>query len=210
MQECEESLHLCRVLVSKGTLFFETGDVEGALKVAAEALKGITREAAPWLYLCAAHNIADYLAELGRHAEAREVIASHRDLYEAFRDDAINLRRVWIEGKIDRMEGRYADAEKRFTEAKTRFVETGLGYDAALVSLDLALLYLEIGERQRVRRVAEEMVAVFMAEDIHREAAAAVILFQEAARQEAVTVPMIAELVAYLRRVRGRPKEQVS
>jgi len=51
--------------------------------------------------------------------------------------------------------------------------------------------------------VAEEMYPLFEAEDIHPEAAAALLLFQEAARQEVVTAERVEELLAYLKRARA-------
>ncbi len=49
------------------------------------------------------------------------------------------------------------------------------------------------------------MHVLFEAEDIHREAAATLLLFQEAARQKAVTAELIEDLNAYLRRARRDP-----
>ena len=80
----------------------------------------------------------------------------------------------------------------------------GIGYDAAMVSLDLALLYLQDGRTGEVRRVAEEMVTIFSAQDIHREATAALLLFQDAARREAVTAEMVREVAGALEAARGR------
>ena len=79
----------------------------------------------------------------------------------------------------------------------------GIGYDAAMVSLDLALLYVQEGRTGEVRRVAEEMVPVFAAQDVHREAMAALRLFQEAARREEVTAGLVREVVGFLKAARG-------
>ena len=53
-------------------------------------------------------------------------------------------------------------------------------------SLDLAVLYLRLGRRAEVRRLAEEILPLFKAQDVHREALAALTLFQEAARQDSL------------------------
>ena len=47
------------------------------------------------------------------------------------------------------------------------------------------------------------MVPIFSAQDVHREATAALLLFQDAARREAVTVR---EVGAYLEAARGNPE----
>lgn len=209
-RQCGEFGQYHRVLVTKGMVQLEAGDLVGALANTREALAGINRQTDPWLYLCAAHNIATYLTELGRYDEARDTIWRHLDLYASFAGHVIHWRRLWIEARIERAEGRIGAAEARLCEVKERFAETGHGYDAALVSLDLALIYLETGRHEQVRRTAEAMANVFMAEDIHREAVAAVHLFQEAVRQDAVTASMLLELIAYLKRIRGAQGEAVS
>jgi len=43
------------------------------------------------------------------------------------------------------------------------------------------------------------MIPIFQSQDIHREALAALVMFQEAARREAVTLAFVERLAAYLR-----------
>lgn len=50
------------------------------------------------------------------------------------------------------------------------------------------------------------MLPVFEAQDIHREAFAALLLFQEAARTEQVTVAFLQELTTYLQAARTDPE----
>ena len=59
-----------------------------------------------------------------------------------------------------------------------------LAYDAALVHLDLSLLLLDEGRTGGVRQVAEEMLWIFHAQGVQREALAALRVFYEAARRE--------------------------
>ena len=86
------------------------------------------------------------------------------------------------------------------------FIEEGIPYDTALVSLDLALLYARQRRTADLKRLAEEMVPIFSAQDVHREATAALVLFQDAARREAVTAEMVREVAAFLEAARGRPE----
>lgn len=57
-----------------------------------------------------------------------------------------------------------------------------------------------------MRRIAEEMVPIFAAQDVHREALAALALFQEAARQDQLTVEKVREVTDYLRTARREPE----
>lgn len=56
-----------------------------------------------------------------------------------------------------------------------------------------------------VQRTAEEMLPIFQAQDVHREALAALQLFQEAARRQELTVGKALEVAAYLREARSEP-----
>ncbi len=75
-----------------------------------------------------------------------------------------------------------------------------MGYDAAMISLDLAILYLMEGRVADVQRLAEEMLPIFQAQDVNREALAALRLFQEAARRQELTIEKVRELASWLRR----------
>lgn len=75
----------------------------------------------------------------------------------------------------------------------------------ALASLDLAFVYLEQGRSAELKGLAEELALIFEANDIHREALAALMLFQESVRQERVTSAYLVRLHKYLERSRHRP-----
>ena len=85
------------------------------------------------------------------------------------------------------------------------FLQEGSGYDAAIVSMDLALLYLRQGRPAELKALAKEMLPIFRSQDIHRETVAALVLFQEAAREEQVTAAFVRELIAYLDAARHDP-----
>ncbi|MEA2601731.1 MAG: hypothetical protein QOF89_2723 [Acidobacteriota bacterium] len=103
------------------------------------------------------------------------------------------------------LRGDTGTAERLFLETRDGFVRQGIGYDAAMVSLDLARVYLKEGRTADVQRLAGEMVAIFEAQEVHREATAALLLFQDAARREEVTAGLVRELALYLEAVRADP-----
>jgi len=75
-----------------------------------------------------------------------------------------------------------------------------------LVSLELAVLYLEDGRTTEVQLLARQMAPIFQAQGVHGEALAALKLFREAAEHEAVTVEFARRLVAYLHRAQHNPQ----
>lgn len=80
-----------------------------------------------------------------------------------------------------------------------------IDYDMALVSLDLAVIYLEQGHTQKVKELAREMRPIFYREQVHREALAALKLFCESAAQETATAGLARQLLSYLNRARHYP-----
>lgn len=199
-----------RILVRKGMILYHAGEPARAIPVAESAVSYLDPTSDPKLHLCAQHNLATYLAESGRLSEASQCLDRNAPLYNRFADAWTQLRRQWLRGKIAFGLGDAKLAEELFTEVRQSFLRIGLGYDAALAGLDLALLYVQQGRTAEVKRLAEEMVPVFMAQDVHREATAALLLFQEAARKEAVSAAMLAELVSYLRRVESHPQDSAA
>lgn len=75
----------------------------------------------------------------------------------------------------------------------------------AMVSLDLALVYAKQGRTAELQQLAEEMHAIFESQEIHREAFAALLLFQEAAREERLTVERVEGFIRYFKKARVNP-----
>nr|HRC86893.1 hypothetical protein [Thermoanaerobaculia bacterium] len=209
-RSCGDASQAARILVKRGFVYYEAGQPERAVEVTRQALPSIDGARDPRLLLCAQHNLVWFLEQAGRLEEARQLLDQVQSLYDQFGDPGTQLRRQWVVGRIARGLGERERAEQALTATRLGFLSQGLGFDSALVGLDLALLYIELGRPNEVKRLAEEMVPIFLMQDIHREATAALLLFQEAARQEAATVPMVAQLIAYLERVRKGSKDLVS
>lgn len=187
-----------------GHLCYVRGDLAKAIEHTREAAEAVpVREER--LYLYANHNLALYLCEAGRYTAAAEALRDLQELYAKFPDRFTQLRHLWLEAKILTGLGQQEGAERVFAQVRDGFLAESLGYDAALVSLDLALLYARQDRREELRQLAEEMHPIFAAEDIHREAMAALLLFQESARRDALTLDSIEDLAAYLRAARANP-----
>lgn len=200
-ERIEATALVTKVLINKARVLYNAGDPDRAIAAVESAFTFLDPTSDPNLRLCAEHNLAMYLAESGRLEDAAVRLEGNGPLYDQFASDLTQLRRRWLQGKIAFGLGDHASAEALLTEVRQGFLRDGLGYDAALAGLDLALLYVQENRTAEVKRLAEEMVPIFMAQDVHREATAALLLFQEAARLEAVSATMLAELVSYLRRV---------
>lgn len=67
-------------------------------------------------------------------------------------------------------------------------------------------VYLKEARLAEVQELAAEMVEIFQALNVQREATAALILFRDAAGKEAVTEDLLQRLQEYLKKARVNPK----
>jgi len=210
------SVEEARVLVKLAMSFEIQGKTEMAIETVEMALLSLTPERTLRLYVCARFNLAWYLTTLREYQEAERLLAEDQKHYRRLRESWTELRLSWLIGRIDAGRGETEAAERAFLVARDGFIAQGIGYDAAMISVEeLAPLYLKQGRTAEVKRLSEEMLPIFAAADVHREALAALIIFVEAAEREEVTLTMAEKIARYLRDARVDPsrrfaKEEVS
>jgi len=202
-RRCEDD-HLCgKALIMRGFLLGVANDPEAAIRHLTEGLAKVDPETDPRLVIVAQHNLTLFLAEGGRYREAMRLLESARPLYHQVGDQMSLLRLRWVEGKIASALGHFNEAEELLRGVQAELIERELGYDAALLSLDLATIYASQGRSAEMRRLAEEMIPIFKSRDIHREAIAALFVFQKAAEMERVTLGLIRDVTSYLKESRA-------
>lgn len=167
-----------RALIKLGAVCHHQDQGEQAIEATRTALELLSPDAEPRLHLCAHYNLAYFLTYAGRYDEAEDLLEAGASLYRRFNEPWTDLRVLWLRGDIAAGRGDTAAAEEAYRQTRDGFIAEHQGYDAALVSLDLAELYLKAGRTADVRRLAEEMVAIFQSEDLHRESLAALHLFR--------------------------------
>jgi hypothetical protein len=159
----------------------------------------------PRLLAYARYNLLACLIRSGREDEAERLLPEVRLLFRDLGQSVNQIRLRWAEGLIDLGMNRPGPAEAAFREVQREFLDRGMGYDAALVSLDLALLYAREGENVALKRLALELMPVFTSREIHREATAALLVFQHACEEERASTDLVRHLAAFLwREKRGR------
>jgi len=94
------------------------------------------------------------------------------------------------------------EAPHLHADVQVRALDVGVGkeLDVALVSLDLASLLWEEGRTEELKELAGEMVVLFESREVHREALAALLLFQQACMEERLTGELIRQVAGQLRR----------
>lgn len=187
-------------LLKKAKILEETGDLEAAVDLLRKAAEKIDPARSERLSVYALHNLVWTLTTAGRHDEAMEMLPGVQERFRRFARPMDFLRLRWAEGRLATGLGRRDEAEMTFLAVRQEFLRHGMGYDAALVSLDLAILYAQDRRTEELKRLSAEIGPIFEARDVHREALAALVLFREACQDERLTPQLAAEIAGTLQR----------
>ena len=190
-------------LLKKAKILEEMGRIGRAIKLLSKSAREGEVAHDQRFFAYARFNLLGCLALAERYDEAAELLPEVRSLFAAW-DEPMNLLRLrWTEAKIARGQGRIEEAEAAFLGVRSTFVERGMTFDAALVSLDLALVYLREGKLADLKKLAGDLVLLFESRDVHREALGSLYLFQRACDEERLTEQAVGRLVERLRRERS-------
>jgi tetratricopeptide (TPR) repeat protein len=205
IQMDQEHTQAGRLLLKRAKVLEEMDRHEEAIEDLRRAAAWIDPEREPRLHWNQRFNSLVILVHLGRYEEAEAGLPEVRDLAERVGKKLNTLRVRWLEGLtaagLERMEEAIAALE----EVRREFAARGIAIDTALVSLDLAVIYLKQGRTAEVKELAAEMVAIFRAQRVQQEALAAVLVFQKAADRERATVDQARRLAGYLRQAQHDP-----
>jgi hypothetical protein len=142
------------------------------------------------------------LCKQERYADAGALLEKIREFAVQDASELKLIRVGWLTSKVAAGLGRLEEAIAGLEQVRRDFTVRGLPYEAALSSLDLALLWLKAGRRNEVRSLALAMAWIFRAKKIGREALAALRLFCEAAHEDAVTEELTQQVIAEIEKVK--------
>lgn len=205
--------HVAWTEVLEAQILAEQGNRKRSAAQLERFLKRVTPEqVGEVIYVAAVQHLITTLAELGRGPQARKWL-SHLDevlaVYAVYRDPLNMARYRWTRGLVHQALGDLELAAVAYRQVQKTFVEHQIGYDAALASLDLAAVLLDLGESAAALQLAEEMVPIFRSLQIEREAVAAALLFVESLRREQATAAAARAVAKKLReaaQVPGAPR----
>jgi tetratricopeptide (TPR) repeat protein/transcriptional regulator with XRE-family HTH domain len=201
----DQALAICpptssgRILVKKAKTLEEADEYEEAIAILQEALPRVGHGDAA-LRFALLFNLAENLHHVGHHAEAEPLLAEVRELAERFDKDLHRVRLRWLAGRVAAGLGRVEEAIAALREVRDAFIARGIPYDAALATLELAVLLAEQGRTAEVKRLAGETEPIFKTQGVERERLGALRLFCQAAGRERLTADLARRLLTDLRR----------
>lgn len=200
-REIGDTHSLASTLVQKAIATQYAGDPEEAVRLLNHAIPLIDHEEDPHLLLAACHNLANCYIALDRPDQGLAIYFKARELYSEFRHQIIQLRAAWQEGQILRDLGHLRAAETALLKARKGFLSRGLAYEVAVVSLDLSVIYVKLGESEELKQTVAETMPIFRSLRVGREALGALIQLQKVADQEQHALELIRSVATRLQDV---------
>lgn len=194
-----------KILLSKASILQVLGNPEASAEALREAAPWVDARAEPRLAFLLRFTLVANLCQAGRTREARELMPSVRTIAEGLGEPIDLTRVVWLDGKILAAENRTAEARTALEHVARDFTARELAYDAALVSLELAIILLSENHSAEVRSIAAGLIWVFRSQGIHREALAALRVFVEAAKKHTATSELARRILSFLNRAQADP-----
>jgi tetratricopeptide (TPR) repeat protein len=191
-----------RAQIMKGFTLEVMGEYDRAIETLLEAVPLVERDEDTRLGNILSLNLAVNFCHIGRYAEATDMAQKVRDVATAMGDEIGVLRTVWLRGRIAAATGSPEEARVLLEQARQEFAARSMWYDVALALLDESILLLEGGRTAEVRTLAQGLAEVFNSEGVHREALAALRLFQEAAERETASADLARRVLRFLFRAR--------
>jgi tetratricopeptide (TPR) repeat protein len=197
---------LAGALVQKAIAYIYAGQPGDAIPILNRTISLIDVEQDPHLLLATCHNLVRCYIDLARPEQALSIYFETRDLYREFDDAIILLRTGWQEGQLLRDLGHLRAAEAALAHAREGFCRHELLYEAALVSLDLAAVYVKLGDSEKLEQTVAETVPIFQSLGAGREALATLLQLRQLAdhgRQAFELIRLLSSQIEQLGRKAG-------
>lgn len=171
-----DSRRSVETMITLSLVYREVGGPERAIWLLREASELPLAASDARLRLTIHHNLAMCLVDAGKFLDAEGVLLHNRELYDRLKTPWTDLHRNWIEAILARELGRTEQAETLLIRVRDSSVEHGRTADAALATLEMALLYSQAGRAAEAAEPARTALGMFSALGVPRDALAAFIL----------------------------------
>jgi tetratricopeptide (TPR) repeat protein len=192
----EDQNVIAKLVLGKAKVLEEKNEHEAAVEVLKGAADTIQVENDPRLALCLEHNLVWLLASTGKALEARLRFPALANLSRSGGDVLDLLRLGWVEARIALGLGELEEAAGILDRVRHGFEKENMGFDAALVTLELAIICVRQGHHSDVSALAADALPLFQSNGIEREALAALALFKEAADANRLTVELAEQVLS--------------
>jgi hypothetical protein len=191
-----EREELGRCLLKQGIFTGYAGRAEEALRLVFESLRLIEGDVD---LACQAVQAAGHFAiDVGEPELGLKLLIENRPLFARSGRPLALLRMSWLFGELEHALNLLQPAESNLLAARRGFVKAEMAYETALVSLDLAMIYLKMERLGELAGLVKEMLPIFRSLGIKRETFASLILWKQA--ESKATLAQLQHIAAELKR----------
>jgi tetratricopeptide (TPR) repeat protein len=191
-----------RVLVNKGSTLDVMGEYERSIESLLQALPLVESQGDRRLRNMLRYNLGFALCHTGRFTEAAELADEAQACAAELGDEILILRGLWLQGRVAAGLGQRSEALSLLAQVRREFASREMDYDVALALLEEAALLLDESRTEEAKVLAEELAGIFRSKGVHREALAALRLFQQAAERQEATAELARRILQFLFRAR--------
>ena len=192
-----------RALISKGFMAVNALEDEEGIRLLSEGLAMIDASRDPKLATSGIFNLIWALVECRRAPLAETLFNHSRPLFLAHLERKEGIKYAWLEGRIAAALNDSARAERSLREARAAFEEFKLPAYVALVSLDMAALWLRAGRTPEITILLEETITVFRTQGMSRAAVTTLLVVHEAVKKQQATEALLHATAVELSRFRN-------
>jgi tetratricopeptide (TPR) repeat protein len=175
-------------------------DPERGLELAERAEARLEPAADPHLELGARHLKVSWMSELGRTAEARDLLEACRPLYALYPDPVTQGRLLRQEGHLARNEGNLEESERKFRELVALYERHDFDFDLALGGVELSQVLSLRGKVAEAGSILRGLYPFLESRKLHNDILRSWLVLQEAVQRDAVQAQMFRDLAMTLRR----------
>ncbi len=194
-----------RALVKKAIYLHYSGASDEAIPLNESGLTLVEKDRDPNLILEAQLNRLWFLAACGHYEQATRELFEQRADFGKLEGRVNTIKLRWLQGQIAAGLEKWTSAEIALLEVKDEFEKIDMGYHAALVSLEIALVWMRQNRLAQTEKSVKEAARVFLTLGIPRETLGAVQILNEARERKMMTVTFLDSVVKYLHRAQHDP-----
>jgi tetratricopeptide (TPR) repeat protein len=192
-----------RALISKGFMAVNALEEEEGIRLFSQGLAMIDATRDPKLATSGIFNLIWSLVECGRAAQADSLFQHSQKLFSTHLERKDGIKYTWLEGRIAAALKDSDLAERRLREARAAFEEFRLPAYVALVSLDMAALWLRAGRTPEIMALIEETITIFRTQGMSRAAITTLLVVHEAFRKQQATEALLHATAVELSRMKN-------
>lgn len=196
---------LARILLLAADIHDHSGSPGRAMPLFEEALELTPYLDDVYLIFAARFNLTLLHVRSENASDAELHFKVVEEMYRDVENQIVPYHVSYLGGGVCRLNKRLKEAEVLYLEAIEGFSNAGLDIYAALVALDLALLYLDLGDERQAYLKAVSAIPSVSRFGGHKEAISALSILQEAGRREKITKQELKKALRHLELVRKDP-----